>query len=356
MKKIVILVLSLFLLTGCYDYVELNELSIITMITIDKNGNKYNISFEILNDEKDSERNQKNKSLIANGSGYTIASAIASASKNTPKRAYLGHLKVLAISKDVAKDDLKEVIEYFLRSPSVRNEFYLVITDNNASLLFNNDTIIISDVIASMLKENKNNYNMTTNNIFEDIIIDVFEKGKDASIPVINSDKKIKIAGTALLSSFKLKNILNTKDSSILNILTNNATNTLFTYKCPDGNNTLSLSVYAGKTNIKMKSKKVVISSIIEVEIEEYNCKDNLRDSDTFKEYNNYYSKLLKKDITKLYEKLQKENTDSLGIGRIIYTNKRKYTNNDWLLYKPIVKVNLKINKEGLIYEVKNGN
>ena len=260
MKRILIIVLSLLVLTGCYDYVELNELSIITMITIDKSDNKYNISFEILNDEKENEDKSKMKSTIVTGSGNSIAQAIANTTKSTPKRSYFGHLKVLAISKEVARDDLKEIIDYFLRSPSIRNEFYLVITEKNSSLLLANRQLVVSDVISSMLKENKYNHNITSNNIFEDILIDIFEKGKDATIPVIdNNEDEIVISGTALLSDLKMTKILSPKDSSILNILINDSSNNLFTYKCPNNNGNISLSIFDSQNNIQIEKNNVII-------------------------------------------------------------------------------------------------
>ena len=52
MKKIILITLLLFFTTGCYDYMELNDLSIISGIAIDKVEDKYKVTFEILNDQK----------------------------------------------------------------------------------------------------------------------------------------------------------------------------------------------------------------------------------------------------------------------------------------------------------------
>ena len=67
MKKIILL-LSIFLLTGCFDYTELNDLSIVSMIIIDKIDNNYSVSFEILNDQKTKDE-EVNTSIIVTSSG-----------------------------------------------------------------------------------------------------------------------------------------------------------------------------------------------------------------------------------------------------------------------------------------------
>ena len=356
MIKKLIIILSILLLTGCYDYIELNDLSIISMIMIDKIDNKYNVTFEILKDQKND-----NNSLIITGNGYSLSKAIDDASSKTPKQAYFAHLKVLALSKKIAKDDLKNVIEYFLRAPHIRNEFYLAVIDNdNVNDILktqNKENPIISEYILSMLKNHHNTFNNTTNNNFENILIDLFEKGKDATLPVIKlDDDNLKTTGNGLLDGYTLKYILDSNESSLLNILNNNASNTLFSFKCPNSNNNITLSIYNGDSSIYLKDNKIVINTSLMAEIEEYNCQNNLKDTDTFKLFNNYYEDILKNNMDALYKRIKLLNTDCLGIGKIIYDNKRKYNEYDWLNYDHKINVSLKINKEGLIYEVNNGN
>ena len=360
MKKIILLVITSFFLTGCFDYVELNELSVITMVIVDKKDNNYNIAFEILNDKKDKDNSQVNKSIIVRGSGKTISAAINNTISKTPKLAYLAHLKVLAISKNVARNNLKEIIEFFLRNPNVRNEFYLTIVNNDNPfdiLNINKDEMpIASDVISSVLKDNKRTTNNITNSNFENIIIDIFKKGKDATIPIIKYENDIKAYGTALLSNYKLKEILNSNEASLLNILLNNTSNTSFTFQCPTSKDMITLKIYSGKTSTRIKKQEVEINTNLMAEISEYQCQDDLRDTNTFKKYNKYYEKKFNENIKNLYTKLQNNKTDSLGIGKELYIKRRYYKEDNWLYLNPIIKSNLKINKEGLIYEVNNEN
>ena len=255
MKKLLIFPLLLFL-TGCYDYTELNDLSIVSTIIIDKSDNYYDISFEVLNDNEKNEE-AKSKSIIITGKGNTLVEAITDTIKKTPKQAYLAHLKVVIVSKQVAQENLKEICSYLLRDPYVRNEFYLVIADeekaSNILEVKSGDIPVISDYIYLMLKNNKKGVNNIANKNFENIIIDIFEKGIDTTIPVIKKeDNKIEISSNSILDDFKLKEILNSKDSTLLNLLTNNTSNILLTYNCPTSSKKISLSIYDEKTTLNI--------------------------------------------------------------------------------------------------------
>ena len=49
MKKIILSFVILFLLTGCWDYNELNNYSIVSGVSIDKSGDEYEASVLISN-------------------------------------------------------------------------------------------------------------------------------------------------------------------------------------------------------------------------------------------------------------------------------------------------------------------
>ena len=66
MKKI-ILILVILLTTGCYDYVELNNISIVSSIGIDYIDNEFILTLEILDDN--------NSSYVVSTKGKTIVNA-----------------------------------------------------------------------------------------------------------------------------------------------------------------------------------------------------------------------------------------------------------------------------------------
>ena len=65
MKKIILLILPLLLLTGCYNYRELNELAIATAVEVDKIDNEFHLLVQVANP-----KNPKDASSSNNQSSY----------------------------------------------------------------------------------------------------------------------------------------------------------------------------------------------------------------------------------------------------------------------------------------------
>ena len=112
MKKLFIFC-CFFLLTGCWNYQELNEYAIVTGMAVDIKDNKYEVSFLIANGNK-SEQEQTKTSLIS-GEGETIYNAIKDISLSSPKELYVSHLSVVIISEEVASKGISNLLDYLLR-------------------------------------------------------------------------------------------------------------------------------------------------------------------------------------------------------------------------------------------------
>ena len=111
MKKIIILILSIFLLTGCYNYKELNDAAIVSAIAIDKcddNINHLSVSVQIMNAKKDEESSQSEITFYQ-ACGETIYEGLQSITLDSPKELYLGDNEVIIISEEL----LQPILKYF---------------------------------------------------------------------------------------------------------------------------------------------------------------------------------------------------------------------------------------------------
>ena len=49
MKRVIIIFTIIFLLSGCYNYKELNKLAIVSSVSIDKSNNEYLVGAQVIN-------------------------------------------------------------------------------------------------------------------------------------------------------------------------------------------------------------------------------------------------------------------------------------------------------------------
>ena len=122
MKKIKILIVVLFLLvvSGCYNYRELNELSIVSAIGIDKDKNdNIKVTIQVINSKKessDSSQSNTNATFITyESSAKTIQEALRKVVLSSPKRFFATQMQILVISEKCAKDDITKYIDFFTR-------------------------------------------------------------------------------------------------------------------------------------------------------------------------------------------------------------------------------------------------
>jgi len=162
MKKVIVSLFILLCLSGCWNYKELNEYSIVTGVAIDKKDGQYEISTLISNAPKNSTDNSSNESKIVvySGTGDSIFAAFKDIGLISPKELYLNSFSVLILSEDVAKDGIESVIDFFLRYSSSRNKFYVIVSKEDKA----KDTLKImthltnfpSQSISDNIKSTKN--------------------------------------------------------------------------------------------------------------------------------------------------------------------------------------------------------
>ena len=357
MKKFLILIITILLTSGCYDYVELNDLSIISGISVDYKEDNYVIAYEILNDQKEGQETSNKKAIIVSASGKNIAEAFNNAAKETSKKPYYAHLKTLIISEEVATKRLENLIDYFLRNTDIRSEIDTVIAkDITAKELLESSTKnnpVVSDLIESLLKNNKYYKNNTSTAPFEEMVTDILLFGEEAEMAVISKNNdNLSISGIGIFNGYNLKGILSAQESITYNVLTGNVTNASYTVACD--NNYLTFGIYKSDPKVEITDSKIKIDVKASASIIESNCNYNFKDTDIYEKLNKEYAKVIEKDIYKFINKTLELDSDILGIRRTYYI-KNRIKNNDirkMLDYK--VNVDLKINKKGLIFEVEN--
>lgn len=359
MKKLIILISLIFLTSGCYDYVELNNLSIISGISIDYVDDKFLVGYEILNEQKQGTDATTKGTIIVEGKGKNIAEAFLNTAKETPKKPYYAHLKTLIISEEIATNKLENIIDFFLRNTDIRSEFNTVIAKDTDALDMlssnNKNQPVISDLIETLLNSNKYYKNNTSTAPFEEMVTDILIYGNEAEMAVIEkSGNTLSVRGIGIFNEYKLQGILTPEESITYNVLTGNVLNASYTTSCDE--NSITLGIYKSKPEIKVADKKIDINLKLFGSVIESNCDYNFKDSKTYDKLNKEYAELIKKKVYEFINTTKTLDSDILGIRRSYYIDSRKKNKNIWKTAKYNVNVDLKINKKGLIFEVHNDN
>lgn len=354
MKKILIIILTLLLCTGCFDYKEINDLAIINAIGVDYEDDEYIITLEILNDQIDKD-SSKITSYTKVGHGKNLTSAIENAADKLSKQLIFNHIKLMILSKSIIEEKFENIIDLFLRNTYFRENFYVIsATKNKPETLLNhttNEAPIASTAITDTLESIRYSSNTNVLKKFDEIVEEVITYGIDTCFSNITlKDNEFIVDGMSIFNNYSYKSNLSNEYVKIYNLLTDNFDRP--TYTINYDNLSFTTAINNGKINAEIKSGTINVTGNLMGRIIDNDPKYNIRDPKNLERIDNDFTNLLNKKIPEFIKVLQDNNSDILGITKNYYKKTRTKNKDYWL--KLDIKSNIKfnINKKGLIYDV----
>lgn len=361
MKKIIIIIICL-MLTGCFNYKELNNYAIVTGLSIDKSDNGYEVSALITNAIKENE-NKTNISVVS-GKGKSIYSAIKDINLKIPKELYLSHLNVIIISEEVAKDGMKPILDYLVREPESHQSYYLIISKDTKA----KNALSILDPIANFPSENiysnlENSRDLQSKIIYDKVnqyIGKVLEKGIHPilnSLIIVGSSEKgsnteeqnnvelknyIMLDNLAIFKNDKLVDYADSDESVGINILLDNIDEIYIEIPCNKSN--IILSSNSLNTKTKVNKQSVNINVDINSKINELGCDIKLNNNNLKKIEKDAEEKIINQ-IKKALQLSINNKTDIYGYGTRLYKKDYIYFNTieDWDEYFTNLKFNINV-------------
>lgn len=266
MKKLIIPILVLLLLTGYTPYVEVNDLVIVDMIGLEKVNDKYLLTVNTIKEEK-TDNTTKSIYQVYTFEGNSLGSIFLKAKKINNKKAYYGHLKLVVFQSGLLD---KEIINYFQKQFTQMN--YLIVGTNSdiKSLFKKYDSS--SKIIKEINKKRIDDANIYLST-FEDYLKDIVNKKRESTLPIISLDKSLTTTG---LEVYK-KNILIDAKQAKINYLLNNKLTSFHqeitidnkSYEVEFNNvksmlikDTVTIAMDISSSDIKNKDKERLISPI----------------------------------------------------------------------------------------------
>lgn len=347
----VLLILSLFL-TGCWDRRELNELGITMALGIDKVEDEYQVTAQVVVPSEVSMKAGTGRSAVTlfQASGETVYEAFRKMTKYSPRKIYPGHLRILVISEDLAKEGIGESLELLSRDWEFRSDFYVVVArDLTASEVLNVTTPIESIPANKMfdaLQISENNWAGTDGIILDELLADLISDGKEAvltgiqvignqeigsskqNVETITPSALIQYDHLAVFKKDKLVGWLTEEESRGYADITNSVKKTVTPISCPnEGKATIEIIQFNSevKGNINKGEPEVDIKIQAEGNVGEVECPINLMEPETIGELEKIYEKDVEEIINQTIDTLQKQyEADIFGFGEAIHRSNPK--------------------------------
>lgn len=321
MKKIIILFICLFLLSGCYNYIELDNLDVISSIFIDYKDNKYTVNVEVYAEE--------DKVKVYEASSDTLTDAFTSAEEMSKRKFYFRHINAVIITENV---NIEDIIYYFFRNPDTNDNFSFVYT--NEEKIYEDDEINVGELI-------KNNIEDDELCSFFEIMKGYINKLRDLAIPMFDGEK---LGGIKTYKEEEPKKEFSRDEEEIFKIL-KNKNNGILHSKCDDSDFVINIdsvdTKYDVKNNIKIKVK-------LKTSIQEMNCNLDITKTKDLNKLENMAENNLKARMNEFMNNLKSEETDVLGINTSIM-NKYKKLDKKFNEYEYDYDVDISIYKKGLL-------
>lgn len=392
MKRIKFLILLLPLLSGCYNYRELNELGITTAVSIDYKDNNFYVIAEVINPIKQQDASSSNNSPFVNynSSSSSLQDAFRKVVLESPRQLYAAQLEIIILSEEVVNNHLEEVLEYFARDPEARTEIKIIVAKTEDST----KAITLQTLLTSLSSSNIINsldlqskvlgmaYPVTLNellNMYIDPYLEVvlpsmtlygnYEIGDEKENITTSSPKAIvKIDGSTITKDNKILGYLDLEESKILNLINGKLKETIIKMNYYDG------YIIFEPNRIKVSRELDIKNNIIKINISGYSktkeiqSNINVKDPKEVEKLNKALNMELEKKITDTFNSIrEKYGTDVFGFQELYYRTNYKYFKENctnWYedIYPKIkleVKANVRLYEKGstlggLKYERKN--
>ncbi|MGE7664461.1 Ger(x)C family spore germination protein [Ureibacillus composti] len=356
MKKCIfgLLVLSL-LLSGCWDRRELNQLAITLAIGIDKVEDDYQVSAQVVVPSVVSTNSTGGGTMVTlySARGETVYEAFRKMTKDSPRKIYPGHTRILVVGEELAQEGIAESLDLLSRDPELRPDFYVVVAKENTAANILNVTTPVENIPANKmfnsLKMSETAWSGTKSIKLDELIEDLVSDGKEAvltgveiagnqeqgsskqNIESISPSVRIKYDNLAVFKDDQLIGWLTEDETIGFSYVTDSVQTSVKAISCPnEGKATIEVIQVNSEMKGNIKNGKPVVNIKINVEgdVGAVECKINLNELKTIHSLEKIYEKEMQDNIKKTIATLQtKYKTDIFGFGEELHRSNPKEWN-----------------------------
>lgn len=320
--------------SGCWNYRDVNEVSIAAGLAIDKNpeNNKYIVTAELL--RPSGGKDIKMESSIISSEGSTLFEGIRNFIMKAGKRIYWSHAKVVVISWDIAQEGVVKILDFIERDAEMRADIWLLVSKEKTAreILEGKDTVheAIAFHIDDQFKNEKSISKYPAVELYE-FISNLSAEGISPVLPTASMVKTIKgeivpdVHGTAVFRKDKMVGLLDAIETRSMLFVKNELKGGVITeLNVTDESTDVTLEIGKSKTKLKPVIKDEELLMKIDVEIDatigEINSNEDVIAEEGREKLIKKAQESIKKQIEDVIRKVQEEyKSDIFGFGSTIH-------------------------------------
>ncbi len=325
-KLLIPIILLLFILTGCWDNVELENRGFAISIGVDKIDkdeeglspypNRYSLILALPKLSNFSSKGGGDETkVLKKNLAVTIPGGMITANENTSQDLDFSHSKVIIFGSKLLKDEklFREALDGLERIHDINRKIIMLATDNKVedvlSAKSGNEPLV--GIFVSEFYNNNKNKNATTFRVdLEDLLKQLRDNGC-AVIPKISvKEEQVILEGAAILKDFALIGWLTPSETTQMLYMGQEGRGVELV--TPYNDILLKCRILEQKTNYKFSENnnklKLTINIKIMGEIEEYILAEKeIFDNKLLKEFGKLFEKEIERDLKKTINKFQVE-------------------------------------------------
>ncbi|MFX3661685.1 MAG: Ger(x)C family spore germination protein [Ectobacillus sp.] len=356
MKKGCIILLTLIMivpLAGCWSRRELNDLAIAVGLAIDKTGkNEYLISVQVVDPSEVTPKQGgggRAPVTVYQQKANTVFEGLRKITTIAPRKIYLSHLRILVLGEAVAKEGIGKSLELLSRDHEIRSDFFIVLAkDTSASSILKFISPlekIPAQKLYKSLEVSQKAWAPTHTIQLDELIASMTSDGKEAVLTTVMYTGTKKIGGTktnveqvkaaahlqyfrlAVLRKDKLVGWLSEKESKGFSYISSEVKSTVGKLACPK-KGWLVIEIFNANAKVKARlhngKPKIDIYSSLEANIGEVRCDVDLTKAKTIDELEKIFAQHNREILMSAVKKAKRLKSDIFGFGEAIHRTSPK--------------------------------
>ncbi|WP_326974905.1 Ger(x)C family spore germination protein [Caproicibacter sp. BJN0012] len=329
-------VLILLAFSGCWNYHELETYSIVSGMAVDKgqNGYQYHVTFECIKMSSGG-NNAQLEPLVIEEDGDTVFDAVRSTLRESDKKLYFNHCKILILSSDIAKKGLKPVIDWVKRDAEPRITMQILISkEKTAGELLRvkpQSGQILSNQIDNTLAESEGYYGSSSGVQLYEVTNILNADGISLVLPSIEKKKTeegetVQLSGGAVFKGDQMLGWLDAEPAKYYTLIRGKTKGGLLLTGPTPGSTQFCLEILDCKTKVKPIVSGQAVTADIDVHMRvafaEQNAETDLLSQIGVSKVEQYADQTIQYEAASLVKNVQQRfGCDIFGFGNSIYLN-----------------------------------